>query len=120
MRRWAAGLGRAATLLLGDISFLHDINGLNLLRTGEKHTQIYRTPNPDFLLLAACTQREILFWETFHSSMTSTASICCAPVRNVLKFTGPHNPDFLLLAACTKWSGDVCACCIRAAAQHTK
>ncbi|KAK9837268.1 hypothetical protein WJX81_002656 [Elliptochloris bilobata] len=32
---WAAGLGRAATLLLGDISFLHDINGLNLLRTGE-------------------------------------------------------------------------------------
>ena len=36
MCRWAAGLERAATLLLGDISFLHDINGLNLLRTGEQ------------------------------------------------------------------------------------
>jgi isochorismate synthase/2-succinyl-5-enolpyruvyl-6-hydroxy-3-cyclohexene-1-carboxylate synthase/2-succinyl-6-hydroxy-2,4-cyclohexadiene-1-carboxylate synthase/O-succinylbenzoate synthase len=32
---FAFGLGRAATLLIGDISFLHDVNGLNLLRTGE-------------------------------------------------------------------------------------
>ena len=31
---FAFGLNRPATLLVGDISFLHDINGLNLLRTG--------------------------------------------------------------------------------------
>ena len=31
---FAAGLGRAVTLVVGDISFLHDVNGLNLLRTG--------------------------------------------------------------------------------------
>ena len=31
---FAFGLGRGATLLVGDISFLHDVNGLNLLRTG--------------------------------------------------------------------------------------
>jgi len=32
---WAFGLQKAATLLIGDVSFLHDVNGLNLLRTGE-------------------------------------------------------------------------------------
>ncbi len=32
---WAEGLGRGSTLLVGDVSFLHDVNGLNLLRTAE-------------------------------------------------------------------------------------
>ena len=32
---WAEGLGRGATLVVGDVSFLHDVNGLNLLRTAE-------------------------------------------------------------------------------------
>ncbi|GIL93097.1 hypothetical protein Vretimale_16743 [Volvox reticuliferus] len=32
---FAEGLSRPATLLVGDLSFLHDINGLNLLRGGE-------------------------------------------------------------------------------------
>lgn len=32
---FADGLGRGCTLVVGDISFLHDINGLNLLRSGE-------------------------------------------------------------------------------------
>ncbi|GLC45490.1 hypothetical protein PLESTM_001741500 [Pleodorina starrii] len=32
---FAEGLSRPATLLVGDLSFLHDINGLNLLRAGE-------------------------------------------------------------------------------------
>ncbi|EIE27179.1 Thiamin diphosphate-binding protein, partial [Coccomyxa subellipsoidea C-169] len=32
---FAYGLSRGATLVVGDISFLHDVNGLNLLRTGE-------------------------------------------------------------------------------------
>ena len=31
---FAFGLRSAVTLLVGDVSFLHDINGLNLLRTG--------------------------------------------------------------------------------------
>ncbi len=31
---FAYGLNRGTTLLVGDISFLHDVNGLNLLRTG--------------------------------------------------------------------------------------
>ena len=31
---FAFGLNRAATLVVGDISFLHDINGLSLLRSG--------------------------------------------------------------------------------------
>lgn len=31
---FADGLGRGATLVVGDLSFLHDINGLNLLRSG--------------------------------------------------------------------------------------
>ena len=31
---YAFGLRKATTLLIGDVSFLHDINGLNLLRTG--------------------------------------------------------------------------------------
>ncbi len=31
---FAYGLSRGATLVVGDISFLHDVNGLNLLRTG--------------------------------------------------------------------------------------
>ena len=31
---YAAGLGRPTTLVVGDVSFLHDTNGLNLLRTG--------------------------------------------------------------------------------------
>lgn len=31
---FAAGLRRGVTLVVGDISFLHDINGLNLLRAG--------------------------------------------------------------------------------------
>lgn len=30
---FAFGLKRPVTLLIGDVSFLHDINGLNLLRT---------------------------------------------------------------------------------------
>jgi len=30
---FAEGLGRGTTLLVGDVSFLHDVNGLNLLRT---------------------------------------------------------------------------------------
>ena len=34
---FAFGLNRPATLLVGDVSFLHDINGLNLLRTGARH-----------------------------------------------------------------------------------
>lgn len=32
---YAFGLRKAVTLLIGDVSFLHDVNGLNLLRTGE-------------------------------------------------------------------------------------
>lgn len=32
---FAEGLSRPVTLLIGDLSFLHDINGLNLLRSGE-------------------------------------------------------------------------------------
>lgn len=32
---FAEGLGRGATLVIGDVSFLHDVNGLNLLRTSE-------------------------------------------------------------------------------------
>ena len=32
---FADGLGRGTTLVVGDLSFLHDINGLNLLRSGE-------------------------------------------------------------------------------------
>ena len=32
---FAAGLKRPTTLLVGDVSFLHDVNGLNLLRTGQ-------------------------------------------------------------------------------------
>ena len=31
---FADGLGRKCTLVVGDVSFLHDVNGLNLLRTG--------------------------------------------------------------------------------------
>ena len=31
---YAFGLRKAVTLIIGDVSFLHDINGLNLLRTG--------------------------------------------------------------------------------------
>lgn len=31
---FADGLGRKCTLIVGDISFIHDINGLNMLRTG--------------------------------------------------------------------------------------
>lgn len=31
---FADGLGRGTTLVVGDLSFLHDINGLNLLRSG--------------------------------------------------------------------------------------
>lgn len=31
---FAAGLKKSVTLTVGDVSFLHDINGLNLLRTG--------------------------------------------------------------------------------------
>ena len=31
---FAFGLNRGVTLLVGDISFLHDINGLSLLRSG--------------------------------------------------------------------------------------
>jgi isochorismate synthase/2-succinyl-5-enolpyruvyl-6-hydroxy-3-cyclohexene-1-carboxylate synthase/2-succinyl-6-hydroxy-2,4-cyclohexadiene-1-carboxylate synthase/O-succinylbenzoate synthase len=34
---FADGLGRGCTLVVGDISFLHDINGLSLLRNGESH-----------------------------------------------------------------------------------
>ncbi|DBA78509.1 TPA: hypothetical protein ACH3X2_007832 [Trebouxia sp. C0005] len=32
---FAAGLKRPTTLVVGDVSFLHDINGLNMLRTGD-------------------------------------------------------------------------------------
>ena len=49
--RWAAGLGRAATLLLGDISFLHDINGLNLLRTG-KQRAMTGPQHPRYLIIS--------------------------------------------------------------------
>ena len=38
---FAAGLGRPVTLTIGDVSFLHDVNGLNLLRTGKR-----RPPSP--------------------------------------------------------------------------
>lgn len=33
---FADGLGRKCTLVVGDVSFLHDVNGLNLLRTGSQ------------------------------------------------------------------------------------
>ena len=36
---FAAGLKRSVTLTVGDVSFLHDINGLNLLRTGVSHNK---------------------------------------------------------------------------------
>ena len=36
---FADGLARGTTLVVGDISFLHDINGLNLLRSGECRVQ---------------------------------------------------------------------------------
>ncbi len=36
---YAFGLRKAVTLLIGDVSFLHDVNGLNLLRTGEPQSQ---------------------------------------------------------------------------------
>lgn len=32
---FAEGLGAGCTLVVGDVSFLHDVNGLNLLRTSE-------------------------------------------------------------------------------------
>ncbi len=32
---FSEGLGRPVTLVVGDLSFLHDVNGLNLLRTRE-------------------------------------------------------------------------------------
>lgn len=32
---FAAGVSRPCSLLIGDLSFLHDINGLNMLRSGE-------------------------------------------------------------------------------------
>ncbi len=32
---FAASLKRPTTLVVGDVSFLHDINGLNMLRTGQ-------------------------------------------------------------------------------------
>lgn len=32
---YAAGLGRSTTLVIGDVSFVHDSNGLGLLRSGE-------------------------------------------------------------------------------------
>ena len=35
--RYAFGLGRPVTLVVGDVSFLHDSNGLNLLRSGAQH-----------------------------------------------------------------------------------
>lgn len=37
---YAFGLKRPVTLLIGDVSFLHDVNGLNLLRTSKLTTQI--------------------------------------------------------------------------------
>jgi isochorismate synthase/2-succinyl-5-enolpyruvyl-6-hydroxy-3-cyclohexene-1-carboxylate synthase/2-succinyl-6-hydroxy-2,4-cyclohexadiene-1-carboxylate synthase/O-succinylbenzoate synthase len=37
---FADGLGRGCTLVVGDLSFLHDINGLNLLRNGESRSPL--------------------------------------------------------------------------------
>ena len=39
---YAFGLRRAVTLVIGDVSFLHDVNGLNLLRTG---ISVFKTIN---------------------------------------------------------------------------
>lgn len=41
---FAAGLKRGVTLTVGDVSFLHDINGLNLLRTGEHELRTRQRP----------------------------------------------------------------------------
>ena len=38
---FAAGLKRPTTLVVGDVSFLHDINGLNMLRTGQLSISFY-------------------------------------------------------------------------------
>ena len=47
---FAAGLKRGVTLTVGDVSFLHDINGLNLLRTGEHQLRTIQA-----LIPAYCT-----------------------------------------------------------------
>ena len=43
---FAEGLGRGATLVIGDVSFLHDVNGLNLLRTTELRPPLTVSPYP--------------------------------------------------------------------------
>ena len=70
---FAEGLGRGTTLVVGDVSFLHDVNGLNLLRTSAarppltvraarvpplllasgRHVQSYALDKPLCLLLSA-------------------------------------------------------------------
>ena len=42
---FADGLGRGCTLVVGDLSFLHDINGLNLLRSGAAADACCLLPN---------------------------------------------------------------------------
>ena len=51
---FAAGLKRPVTLVVGDVSFLHDINGLNLLRTGLCRLFVN--------LLLSCMSAKCLVW----------------------------------------------------------
>ena len=48
---FAFGLDRAVTLVVGDISFLHDINGLSLLRSGMDHASC-QAQEQSWILLA--------------------------------------------------------------------
>ena len=43
---FAEGLRRGTTLVVGDVSFLHDVNGLNLLRTSGEGACRRRAPLP--------------------------------------------------------------------------
>ena len=54
---FAEGLRRGTTLVIGDVSFLHDVNGLNLLRTsGEPLTPLQRRCR------RTCTMQQHVAW----------------------------------------------------------
>ena len=53
---FAVGLQRPTTLVLGDVSFVHDTNGLMLLRSGEWLLHVY----PQMLIHVATVRVQVL------------------------------------------------------------
>lgn len=99
---FADGLGRGTTLLVGDLSFLHDINGLNLLRSGERGRQRCAlrtglTHDPTQMSAAARFTPWVLMLQRTHNPIPCPCLNCCLLVLPQFAPPGEMRPPLTVV-----------------------